>query len=880
MWSITLKLMRKNARMLIPAGIAILIGTMFIASTLLFGNTLDYSLRRQISASYGDANYAVVASDDDAPMYGITVGDLNLDQVRRVEGVAGVRADVTLNIEVTAGDRHSSGIVIANATPSTLMPVDLAKGEWPSGDGQIVLPRDMAARLDVGIGDTVSAAYSDGTPVELTVSGLSLDPGGAYAYYGGAAVVSEGAIGRLMDSVAVDPGYASLNCTILYLDIQPPAGTDAEQVIKQVNALLPAHFAALDRGESEDQALERLGGGQTSMMTTFMMVFGVLAMFVAALVIANTFQVLVAQRRRTLALLRTIGAKKGQLYRSVVAEALLLGLISSLVGLISSLVAVGLSIGLMQLLHVAGVEFSGISFVTVLTPQVFLVPIAFGVVVTILASLGSARTATTVTPLEALQPLEVSAARKSGAARLVVSLLMMLFGAAVTAFTVVDTWRQAHGESALSNEQFSLVLLMAMGGVMIFFLGLLLCANRWVPLLLKGVGALVAHIGPASTIATANIQKNPRRVAATSTALLIGVALVSTLGTGAASARQTLASELDARYSVDIQVSGEGVDQTVLDDIRKVAGIRDAELIGSSNAVWHTDDYDSNLQVYTLTAQQGRAVMNGDAIDGLRDGVLLVPDALAGDSDDYPVRDGSVLDLELNATYSDDGDIVDGIAFKPTVEAAPFRGVNTPYGIYGLMPPDTLDRLGAKPDGYEVWAKTDGTVTPADVIDDIQQAVSSIPGITVGGSIAERVSWDGMVNMLLMVLVALLAVAVIIALIGVANTLSLSVIERTRESATLRAIGMTRGQLRRSLAIEALLISLVSGVVGIVVGTVFGWIGSYIVFSMSFGSVVFPIDWATSGAILAIAAVAALLASVFPARRAVKTPPVEALAEA
>ena len=458
MWSITLKLMRKNARMLIPAGIAILIGTMFIASTLLFGNTLDYSLRRQISASYGDANYAVVASDDDAPMYGITVGDLNLDQVRRVEGVAGVRAEVTLNIEVTAGDRHSSGIVIANATPSTLMPGDLAKGEWPSGDGQIVLPRDMAARLDVGIGDTVSAAYSDGTPVELTVSGLSLDPGGAYAYYGGAAVVSEGAIGRLMDSVAVDPGYASLNCTILYLDIQPPAGTDAEQVIKQVNALLPAHFAALDRGASEDQVLERLGGGQTSMMTTFMMVFGVLAMFVAALVIANTFQVLVAQRRRTLALLRTIGARKGQLYRSVVAEALLLGLISSLV-------AVGLSIGLMQLLHVAGVEFSGISFVTVLTPQVFLVPIAFGVVVTILASLGSARTATTVTPLEALQPLEVSAARKSGAARLVVSLLMMLFGAAVTAFTVVDTWRQAHGESALSNEQFSLVLLMAMGGV-------------------------------------------------------------------------------------------------------------------------------------------------------------------------------------------------------------------------------------------------------------------------------------------------------------------------------------------------------------------------------------------------------------------------------
>ena len=366
----------------------------------------------------------------------------------------------------------------------------------------------------------------------------------------------------------------------------------------------------------------------------------------------------------------------------------------------------------------------------------------------------------------------MSAARKSGAARLVVSLLMMLFGAAVTAFTVVDTWRQAHGESALSNEQFSLVLLMAMGGVMIFFLGLLLCANRWVPLLLKGVGALVAHIGPASTIATANIQKNPRRVAATSTALLIGEALVSTLGTGAASARQTLASELDARYSVDIQVSGEGVDQTVLDDIRKVAGIRDAELI---RLVERRLAY-GRLRQQPAGVHAHRAAGAGRderrPIDGLRDGVLLVPDALAGDSDDYPVRDGSVLDLELNATYSDDGDIVDGIAFKPTVEAAPFRGVNTPYGIYGLMPARHARPAGRQARRLRGMGQTDGTVTPADVIDDIQQAVSSIPGITVGGSIAERVSWDGMVNMLLMVLVALLAVAVIIALIGVANTLS------------------------------------------------------------------------------------------------------------
>ena len=121
--------------------------------------------------------------------------------------------------------------------------------------------------------------------------------------------------------------------------------------------------------------------------------------------------------------------------------------------------------------------------------------------------------------------------------------------------------------------------------------------------------------------------------------------------------------------------------------------------------------------------------------------------------------------------------------------------------------------------------------------------------------------------------------AVLIALVGVANTLSLSVIERTRESATLRAIGMTRGQLRASLAIEALLISLVSGIAGILLGTLFGWLGAYVVFSL-YGTVVFPFEWGVNGIVLAVAAVAALLASIAPARRAVKVPPVEALAEA
>ena len=163
--------------------------------------------------------------------------------------------------------------------------------------------------------------------------------------------------------------------------------------------------------------------------------------------------------------------------------------------------------------------------------------------------------------------------------------------------------------------------------------------------------------------------------------------------------------------------------------------------------------------------------------------------------------------------------------------------------------------------------------------EDIQSALSQSLNVAVSGPIAERMSWAQMVDSMMMLLVGLIAVAVLIALVGVANTLSLSVIERTRESATLRAIGMTRGQLRTSLAIEALLISVVSGIVGILLGTLFGWLGSYVVLSQ-YATVSFPLEWGVNGIVLAIAAVAALLASLFPARRAVRTPPVEALAEA
>ena len=211
-----------------------------------------------------------------------------------------------------------------------------------------------------------------------------------------------------------------------------------------------------------------------------------------------------------------------------------------------------------------------------------------------------------------------------------------------------------------------------------------------------------------------------------------------------------------------------------------------------------------------------------------------------------------------------------------------YRRIASNYAAVAFVDASHFTNGGIKADGHIMLMRIDAEgagVALNDVFTNVQNVFSASAGVTVTGPVAERTQWETMINGMMALLVGLIAVAVLIALVGVANTLSLSVIERTRESATLRAIGMTRGQLRRSLAVEALLLSLVSGVVGVVLGTLFGWLGSYMVFSL-YGDTVFPFEWATNGVVLGVAALAALLASVAPARRAVKTPPVEALAEA
>lgn len=930
MFSITLKLMKKSARMLIPAGIAILIGTAFIAATFLFGNAMNDALAAQSTAQLGGANY-VIAPDagkdltdkDRDYIYTRTVNDFQLGRIRATEGVKDARAGYAGSVTVTRGNKHANSYVITTAAKRTLLPVTITQGDQPADSNEIALTKSVADQLGVKVGDRVTvnsqaAQYADKTGdsagntgdagdesaqnadgantadsgMTVRVVGLTDDPNGAYPYYGGASVLSDNVIAAMGGSDDFD----ELPTLMIYLDIDGEDDEAATAAVARINALLPKHFSVQSRATYAERSIASMSAGETSITTIFLLSFGMLAMLVAALVIANTFQVLVAQRRRTLALLRTIGANKSQLYVSVLFEAGVLGLIASILG-------VGLGIALMEALCRSGLmQAADMNMRLVLSGPVFTVPMAFGIIMTVIASLGSARSATAVTPLEALRPIELTDTRRAGVVRAVIAVLLIAAGAALCVFSVWQMSEKIAGRDSMADKQYPLVLLAAIIGCALIFLGLVLSATFWLPVLMRGVGALVALAGPSAKVAHANIQKNPRRVAATGAALLIGVTLVSTIATGAASAKQTMNEALTTRYSVDMIAAGADMTAKQADEAAKVKGVQSS--VYAPTRMMTMKDADGKSLSVLVVGVDGvdalrkvvRSDLSGVTIDG--DSVLM-PKYSAATGKDIPL-DKSVTftagtaETQADAANGSSGNDANGgaensngqsggtqtLTLKP--RKVDYRRIASNYAAVAFVDVSHFTNGGIKADGHIMLMRIDAEgagVALNDVFTNVQNVFSASAGVTVTGPVAGRTQWETMINGMMALLVGLIAVAVLIALVGVANTLSLSVIERTRESATLRAIGMTRGQLRRSLAVEALLLSLVSGVVGVVLGTLFGWLGSYMVFSL-YGDTVFPFEWATNGVVLGVAALAALLASVAPARRAVKTPPVEALAEA
>lgn len=896
MWKIALKLMRKSVRMLIASGIAILIGSMFMSATLLFANSVDDLMVRNATDEFGSANYAISFRNPNSfPSSKIHYKDLHLDEISKMPGVNGIRIDdATALVRVEKGDKSVTSIAWSSGLYGNLPVYKSTEGRDPQGIGEITLIKSIAKSIHANIGDTITLVKVDDTggdkekSYDVRVVGL-VDDGehsqipfsNRGTYLGG---ITNDFCAKLENLKNFDNQVVQSK---VYMSIDESKINDLSP---KINSLLPSRFSLMSRHEVGVRAVRSVSNG-TNFVTMFLLSFGILALLISSLVIANTFQVLVAQRRRTLALLRVIGAQSHQLYAAVLLEAAILGVISAAVGV---LCAIGF-MGAISNVNINSGPLSKIPLIVSLPAIAW--PIAIGAIVTVLASMSAARSATKVTPMEALRPMDLIKDKRASIIRAVFGVLFIVVGILATALSATSLASMIAGKSPTAGSDSWMTLLGAMFGCALVFIGIIMTAIFWMPFAMKATGAIMALCGPASKVANANVQRNPRRVAATGTALLIGVTLVSTVVTGAICGKATLKGVVDDRYSVDIIIQGKNVDESLAADISKISGIKHTELLPAvpmtfKNAKGKTE-YAMAAGVDNIDQLKNVMHTNLDGVNINKDSVLL-PKFNEEGGEPFELKKGNLSLQAYVEKYSSSEDSVDsitpftGMNIDPSnndksitvkqVQFKKYRNVNI-YSRNTAFVSKSYFNNYLKPTTHILLISVDSSkANLVDIVKNIRNITSSYAEVMAAGSVFQRAQWESAIDIMMMLLVGLIAVAVVIALIGVANTLSLSVIERTKESATLRAIGMTRGQVRRSLALEATLISLTSTVSGLIVGTAFGWIGSYMVFS-AIGKVPFVIDWTIYAVLALIALLAALLSSVLPARRAVKSSPVVALAE-
>ncbi|MFS0705612.1 ABC transporter permease [Cellulomonas sp. 179-A 9B4 NHS] len=844
MLRLTLSQMRRSLGRLVAAGVAIALGAAFVAATLVAGDVITRTGYDAVTASYGKADLVVGLRD------GFT--DETLAELRATPGVDGADPVLLGWTQLRVGARETSERLVATPSDPRLATLEVVEGTIPAADDEIALPATTVERLGTAVGEVLQVSWypvpedvdspeataePEQETAEVRLVGIVDDPAGAWSQYGGAGLATPTSALRWSGVTTVEQAAPERA-----LVVAAPGRVD--EVSAALTAALPADATVRTRDEAAAETVEQLGNGG-NVLVMVALGFAAVALLVAALVIANTFQVLVAQRARTLALLRCVGARRGQLRASVLTEAAILGVAASAAGLL-----VGVGLAQLALTVLSRVDV-GVPLPSTVTPTlaVVLLPLLVGTAVTVLAALVPARVATRVPPVAALRPVDApTLAAGAGRVRLAFSLLLTVGGIAAL-LGAVALAVAGIGVGAM------LPLLVGVLGGAASFVGILLGAVFWLPKVVAAVGALLRRISPSARLAAANTVRNPRRTAATSTALIIGVTLVAMMSTGAASARSSLAQSMDERYPVDLVVhslSGERVPDDVRELVAGTPGIeRTVEV--RRHQVLVGDHY---LTANVLDADDAAAVLEDErVVAALADGVGVLPE--------WTGVDGTVT-LELTDE--------DGSPVAPGVDVRTRAGASDE----AYLPVGAGEALGIDASETVLFARIADGASAGAVLTAVRDGLVDSE-MDVISEAASREADERVIDTLLAVVVGLLGVAVVIALVGVANTLSLSVIERRRESATLRAIGLSRRGLRFMLAVEGMLISGVGAALGVGLGMLYGWAGAATVFGTT-GDLQLAVPWSDLAIVLAVALLAGLAASVLPGRSAARTPPVAALA--
>ncbi|KMS70066.1 membrane protein [Streptomyces viridochromogenes] len=841
-----------KGRLLLSA-LAVILSVAFVAGSLIFSDTVSRTFDRLFASTAADVTVTPKETLDETIPSGqtLTLPASLADRLAQVDGVAAARAEVDVEgLTVADEDRESVGPTTGAPTigtawnPTERSPVELTSGHAPEGDAQVLIDADTADSKDVRIGDRLTVIGQEGSfPVEVVgiVTFTTTNPGAALVFFD-----TEAARTKLLG----DPKAA----TSVSLDAADGV-SDAELKRRVADALgadpdpdtVPPNdpYELRTADEQAESDVEQLGGF-LDIIKYVMLGFAGIAVLVGVFLIVNTFSMLIAQRTRELGLLRALGADRRQVRRSVLTEALLLGLVGSTLGLAAG---IGLAVGLIELMGLMGMNIRATEMVIGWGTPVTAYVVGLGV--TFVAAYLPARRAAGVSPMAALSDAEIADIGRPLRLRAVVGSVVGAAGAAALVGCAV---------SSKTSTAASLLGL----GVILTLVATVIAG----PLLVRPVirvlgGAFPALFGSVGRMSQRNALRNPRRTGATAAALMVGLALVGGMSVASASMTKSFDQQIDKTLGADFVVQNgnfvpfpreitdrirdtEGVGLVVRSQFTTIAvRLPDGDRVKTTAAA-----YEPELdEVANITYAQG------DSGEALADGRLAMDKDFA---EDHGVRLGSTVPVDFQ------GDRRAELTVGALTDQESADGFGSQGGIYfGL---GTLEKYAPGGQDAAVYVNA-ASGTSADALRaGLEKTLDPYPQVQVRDIADYKELVHNQIAVLLYLVYALLGLAIIIAVLGVVNTLALSVVERTREIGLLRAIGLARRQLRRMIRLESVVIAVFGAVLGLALGLVWG-VCTQQVLALQ-GMTALAIPWGTIVAVVIGSAVVGVVAALLPALRA------------
>ena len=840
MWKVTLKgIWSKKVRFLLT-GIAVMLGVAFVSGTFVLTETISNTFNGLFNDIYQHTD-AVVRAKQEFSGQGFGNegrGTVSADLLPTVKGADGVAAaDGTVQGLAIIVDKNGKALGSNGRGAPTLgfsfipdrdlSTIHVVQGRGPRGPTEVVIDKGSADDAGYKVGDRIPIITKAGRD-DYTLSGI-VKFGSTNSLLGATiAAWAPNTATRLLGT----PGQFQA------IDVKAQPGVSQNEVVANIRSALKAEPGTSNievisgkdiTSESQSNLKKNL-----SFFNTFLLIFGVVALLVGSFIIFNTFSIVVAQRSRELALLRAIGAGQGQVLNSVLVEAVLVGLVASTIGFVAGIF---LAVGLKALLGALGLDIPASSIVVPAAAIIW--SYVLGMIVTVVAAIAPALRASRIPPIAAMRDATID--RSSTSPRRAV------FGTLITLVGLALLLLGLFGNSGL------LYVGVGMGVV---FLGVAVLGPIIATPISGALGIPIQRLkGVTGLLARENAIRNPKRTSATAAALMIGVALVGLITVFAASARASVNAAIDRSMKADYVITSPGFGQGTipleaqrslaqLPEVTSASGIRggQAKIAGSVTQVIAADPrkIDSLFDLQPTRGTIGELSPNG----------IAVLDTTASDNgwkfgDTVPItfaQTGRQL-FKVEAIYKQSG----------------FTNYVITIGAYEKNFTDQLD--------YQVYVSTKGGVTPENTAA-IKQVMKQYPGPKVETRDQYKATQAQQINQFLNLVYVLLFFAIVIALFGIANTLGLSIIERRHELGLLRAVGMTRRQLRSSVRWESVIIALLGTLLGLVIGVVFAW--AMVKALADQGIDKFSVAPAQLLLIVILAGVFGVIAAALPARRAAK----------